>query len=139
MAEGLGRRARRVKRFPHRHGDLAVFLAVVIVFVIRIAAARDRYLSPDEALHVEAASSPTLMDTYANSRFLAHPPLFFLVLHVWLRAGRSETFLRLLPMIFGVGFLWFAHRWTSRLFGRTAGLTTLLVLAFSPAFLPLSG
>ncbi len=126
------------EQWLRRHSDLLAVAAVAAVFVIRIAAARDRYLSPDEALHVEAASAPTLVGTYENSRFLAHPPLFFLLLHVWMLAGRSEAFLRLLPMIFGVGFLWFAHRWTGRLFGRAAGLTTLLVLAFSPAFLPLS-
>jgi len=130
--------AHRVKDWLRLHGDLAAFVVVAAVFVIRIVAARDRYLSPDEALHVEAASAPSVIDAYENSRFLAHPPLFFLLLHFWLRAGSSEFFLRLLPMIFGVGFLWFAHRWTGRLFGRTAGLTTLLVLAFSPAFLPLS-
>lgn len=130
--------AHRVKDWLRLHGDLAAFVAVAAIFVIRIVATRDRYLSPDEALHVEAASAPSVIDAYENSRFLAHPPLFFLLLHFWLRAGSSEVFLRLLPMIFGVGFLWFAHRWTGRLFGRTAGLTTLLVLAFSPAFLPLS-
>jgi Predicted membrane protein len=120
------------------HGDLAAFVAVVVVFVIRIVAARDRYLSPDEALHVEAASAPSMINAYENSQFLAHPPLFFLLLHFWLRAGRSEFFLRLLPAVFGVGFLWFAHRWAGRLFGRTAGLTTLFLVALSPAFLPLS-
>ncbi len=121
-----------------RHGDLAAFVAVVIVVAIRIVAARDRYLSPDEALHLEAASAPSIVGVYENSRFLAHPPLFFLLLHFWMRAGSSEFFLRSLPAVFGVGFLWFAHRWAGRLIGRTAGLMTLFLLAFSPAFLPLS-
>lgn len=130
--------AYRVRDWMLLHGDLAALGAVVVVFVIRIVAARDRYLSPDEALHLEAASAPSLTGVYENSRFLPHPPLFFLLLHLWQRAGRSEFFLRLLPAVFGVGFLCLAHRWASRLFGRTAGLVTLLLVAFSPAFLPLS-
>jgi Dolichyl-phosphate-mannose-protein mannosyltransferase len=121
-----------------RHGDRAAVIAVAVVFVIRIVAARDRYLSADEALHVEAASAPSLVGVYENSRFLAHPPLFFLLLHFWLRAGSSEFFLRSLPALFGVGFLCLAHRWARLLLGRTAGLTALLLVAFSPALLPLA-
>lgn len=128
----------RVKEWMRRHGDRAAVVAIIVVFVIRIVAARDRYLSADEALHVEAASAPSLMGVYENSRFLAHPPLFFLLLHFWLRAGSSEFFLRSLPAIFGVGFLWLAHRWTHRLFGTTGALTALFLVAFSPAFLPLA-
>src|SRR6266511_6475674 len=81
--------ARGVEDWMRRHGDLAAFVAVVIVVAIRIVAARDRYLSPDEALHLEAASAPSIVGVYENSRFLAHPPLFFLLLHFWMRAGSS--------------------------------------------------
>ena len=128
----------RVKDWMRLHGELAACVAVVVVFVIRIVAARGRYLSPDEALHVEAASAPSMIGVYENSRFLAHPPLFFLLLHFWLLAGRSEFFLRSLSAVFGVGVLLFARRWAGHLFGWTAGLTTLFLVAFSPAFLPLS-
>ena len=131
-------RAHRVKDWMLLHGDLAALVAVVAVLMIRIVAARDRYLSPDEALHLEAASASSLINVYENSRPLPHPPLFFLLLHLWQRAGRSEFFLRLLPAVFGVGFLCLAHRWAGRLFGRTAGLMTLFLVAFSPVFLSLS-
>jgi Dolichyl-phosphate-mannose-protein mannosyltransferase len=120
------------------HADLAALTVVTVGFVTGIVLTRDRYLSPDEALHVEMVNLPGLAEVYENSRGNAHPPLFFLILHSWLRLGRSELFLRLLPAIFVAGFLWFAYRWAGRLFGRTAGILTLLVLAFSPALLPLS-
>jgi hypothetical protein len=129
--------ARRIEQWLRRHADLAALTVVTVGFVTRIVLTRDRYLSPDEALHVEIVNLPGLAEVYENSRANAHPPLFFLILHFWLRLGRSDLFLRLLPAILGAGFLWFAYRWAGRLFGRTAGILTLLLLAFSPAFLPL--
>ncbi len=130
--------ARRIDQWLRRHADLLALTVVTVGLVTGIVLTRDRYLSPDEALQVEMVNVTGLADVYNNSRWNAHPPLFFLILHFWLRLGRSEFILRLLPAIFGAGFLWFAYRWAGRLFGRAAGILTLLLLAFSPALLPLS-
>jgi Dolichyl-phosphate-mannose-protein mannosyltransferase len=119
------------------HLELAAFLAVVTVFVIRFIATSDRYLSPDEALHVETAGAADLIQAYQNSQFLAHPPLFILLLRFWLRAGRSEFFLRSLPAILGVGFLWSLRQWGGSLLGKVGGAMTLLVVGLSTSFLAL--
>ncbi len=130
--------ARRIDQWLRLHAAPVALTVAAVGFVTRIVVTRNRYLSSDEALHVEMANLPGLAQVYESSRVNAHPPFFFLILHSWLRLGRSELFLRLLPAIFGAAFLWFAYRWAGRLFGRTAGIVTLLVLAFSPALLPLS-
>ena len=130
--------ARRIAEWFRVHGDLAALTVVAVGFVVQIVATRDRSLSPDEALQVAMVNLPGLAGVYRNSQVNAHPPLFFLILHFWLRLGRSEFFLRLLPAIFGAAFLWFSRRWAGGLFGRTAGIMTLLLIAFAPALLPLS-
>ncbi len=130
--------ARRIQRWLHLHGELAAWTVVAVGFVFQVVATRDRSLSPDEALQVAMVNLPGLAGVYRNSQWNAHPPLFFLILHFWLRLGRSEFFLRLLPAIFGAAFLWFSRRWAGRLFGRTAGILTLLVIALAPVLLPLS-
>lgn len=118
--------------------DFAALAVIGVGLVAQFGAMRGRYLGPDEALHVSVAAGRDLIDVYLESRATAHPPLFFLLLHFWLRLGRSEFFLRLLPAIFGAAFLWFLYRWSVRVFGRTAGLFALLVAALSPVLLPLS-
>jgi len=130
--------ARRVDQWFRVHGGLAALTVVAVGFAFQIVATRDRSLSPDEALQVAMVNLPGLAGVYRNSQWKAHPPLFFLILHFWLRLGRSEFFLRLLPAIFGAAFLWFSRRWAGRLFGRTAGIMTLLLIAFAPVLLPLS-
>jgi Dolichyl-phosphate-mannose-protein mannosyltransferase len=118
--------------------DLSALAVIAIGLVIQIAPMRHRYLNPDEALHVSVASAPDLIDVYRLSTTTAHPPLFFLLLHAWMGLGRSEFFLRLLPLAFGGVFLWFAYRWAGGVFGKAAGFLTLVVIAFSPMWLPLS-
>ena len=118
--------------------DIAAIVVIAIWFVAHFGAMRVRYLGPDEAFHVWIADARDLVDVYLGSKATPHPPLFFLVLHLWMRLGRSEFFLRLLPSIFGAAFLWSVYRWSIRLFGRAAGLVTLLLAAISPALLQLS-
>ncbi len=130
--------APRIAAWFRVHAELAVLTVVLVGFVFQIVATRERSLSPDEALQVAMVNLPGLAGVYRNSQWNAHPPLFFLILHFWLRLGQSEFFLRLLPAIFGAAFLWFSRRWAGRLFGRTAGIMTLLVIAITPVLLPLS-
>ena len=129
---------RRAEQGLRLHAEFAALTIVAVSFVIVLAAARSRYFTPDEALHFEMANMPGPIDVYRKTLNNAHPPLFFLLLHAWLRLGRSELFLRVLPALLGGAFLWCAYRWASRLFGSTAGFLTVVVLAFSPACLPLS-
>lgn len=130
--------ARRSEQWLRARADLVALVVVAVGFGIMVDQARSRYFTPDEALHVELVNVPGLIDVYRSSLSNAHPPLFFLILRFWLTLGSSEIFLRLLPAIFGGGFLWFTYRWASRLFGQSTGLMTLLVAALSPACLPLS-
>lgn len=136
VSPGTG--ARRLDHWFLAYADLAALAVVLVGLAVLLSATRGRYLSPDEALHFELANQPRFLDVYRSSRWNAHPPLFFLILRVWLGLGHSESFLRLLPAVSSGIFLWFSYRWTSRLFGKRTGFLTLLVLALTPIFIPLS-
>ncbi len=118
--------------------NLTVLALIVAAVIAQLSAARDTALNADEALHFELVNYPSLAAALRRVVTNAHPPLFFLVLYFWIRLGRSELFLRLLPIVFGGGFLWFLYRWVSRLFGQASGLIAFFVVFFSPAWLPLS-
>jgi uncharacterized membrane protein len=113
-------------------------LFVALGLAARMLAARGAYLMPDEALHLKVAGAPTLAATYALSRTTAHPPLFMFVLHFWKPVAASEWQSRLLPVAIGGLFLWAAYRWVRRLFGTSAALATLVLLAFLPSLVLLS-
>jgi uncharacterized membrane protein len=121
-----------------RHSDLLAIAAVAAGFVIRILSARGTYLSGDEALQLQLANEPGLINVYWGTLANAHPPLFFFLLRLWSHLGDLELFLRLLPILFGTAFLWVTYRWALGLFGRFAGLIVLLLLSFSPALIALS-
>jgi predicted membrane-bound mannosyltransferase len=118
--------------------DLFALVVVAAGFALRIAAARGTHLSGDEAVNFQMANQSRLGDVYRSTLNNANPPLFYLLLRAWRLLGNSELFLRLLPVTFGTLLLWVAYRWASSLYGRFAGLVTLMLLAFSPATVALS-
>jgi hypothetical protein len=134
------------ERIPPKRGeDLGdglwrfVALAVAVAgLVLRVAAARGTHLVGDEALDFQMANYPRIVDLYDSTLGNAHPPLFFLLLRFWLPLGRSEMSLRLLPVLCGALLTWVAYRWASELHGRSAGLSMLVLAAFSPALVSLS-
>lgn len=93
---------------------------------------------PDEGYHVLIASPDTLLEVYRASLTNAHPPLFYVLLHLWQRVVGTGWQLCLLPVAFGTAFLWVAYRWARSLFGTAASLATLALLAFLPSLVLLS-
>lgn len=71
-----------------------------------------------------------------------HPPLFYFLAHFWMQLGRSETWLRLLPVTFGVANIYAIYLLAQKLFPNqkislgtwTLGLGPLasLLLAIAP-------
>ncbi len=47
-----------------------------------------------------------------------HPPLFYLLAHYWLGIGRSEVWLRLLPISFGLLAVWLMYQLTPQVIGE---------------------
>ena len=61
-----------------------------------------------------------------------HPPLYYLVLHAWLRLGDSEFAVRSLSAVCGIVTVGIAVFLACELFGPRAGLLAGLLLALSP-------
>ena len=60
-----------------------------------------------------------------------NPPLYTLVLHFWLTVARSDFFVKLLSLVFGIATLVLLHHLGRRLAGPVAGLAAALLFAFS--------
>jgi hypothetical protein len=127
-----------IEKWLHDHLTTLALVVTAAGFVARIFTATRSYLNPDEALHYLLINEPSLFLAYKASLTNAHPPLVYLVLYFWHFLGRSELMLRL-PLIFaGTAFCWFTFKWIQVLFGESASLIALIVVAFSPTLITLS-
>lgn len=131
--------AKAAARFPGRveawlaaHLDGLAAGIVGIGLSLRLVAASAFWLNADEAIHFMVAKLPTLFEVGRAAMVTnAHPPLVFLLLHLWLGLGRSELFMRLPSTAAAAVSLWLVYRWVGRTVGKTEGLIALLLLCFS--------
>src|SRR5262245_56343318 len=93
---------------------LAILIILAGLFV-RLHLAQQSYLHTDEAMHFVAANEPTLVGSWEASRIHTHPPMAFVLYHVWLKFGDSEWFLRLPSIVAGGIAVWTAYLWLTRL------------------------
>ncbi len=112
-------------------GLAAVLIASV---VLRLVAAGPLWL--DESLSAEIARRP-LGAMFTALRHDGSPPLYYLVLHVWIALfGTSTTAVRSLSSVFAVLSLPLAYlagrQVGGRGYGRQLGLWTLLVVSMAP-------
>ena len=114
-------------------------LIVAAGFIVRIWAASGTYLNPDEAMHFMVANQPSLGLAYQASLNLAHPPLLIFILYFLRGLGTSELLLRFPSVIAGTAFCWVAYKWLGTMFNRVTCFVALILLAFLPAMIALSG
>ena len=84
----------------------------------------------DEASQAQM-SSLSLSAIWANRAGDFHPPLFYFITHFWLLFSKSETWLRLLPVTFGVLNIYAVYLLARHLFPKFALLSAFL-LAIAP-------
>jgi hypothetical protein len=108
-------------------------LVVLAAVVLRLSAPKmGADLWYDEAYSCHVASRP--FGEMMRLLYLGgdtNPPLYTLVLHFWLMLARSDFFVKLLSLVFGIGTLVVLHRLGRRLAGPVAGLVAALLFAFS--------
>ncbi len=85
----------------------------------------------DEAYGYQFASR-SLGEMFPLLKADVHPPLYFLLLHIWLYFGSSAAWLRGLSVVFGMLVLIAGYLIGKRFFGVHVGLLLMFFLAVSP-------
>ena len=127
-----------VQRWLEARLSFFVFAVIAAAFYLRAHAAGWGFLNPDEGLHYIILNQRSVEMAYDLSLTNAHPPLIYLLLYYWRFLGSSELMLRMPSVLAGTAFCWFAYKWIATLFGRVAGTTGLILVAFSPVMIALS-
>ena len=117
---------------PNGKGYLLLLLILLLAFVLRLYHLGYQSLWYDETVSVLLArkSLPALTAHTAGD---IHPPLYYYLLHFWIRlAGSSEFSLAFLSLAFGVLLIPLLFYLGRRLYGIKIGLLGALLLALSP-------
>lgn len=106
----------------------ALFLLALGVRLYRIGA---ESIWLDEATSLFVARQ-SLLDVIAWTARDIHPPLYYLLLHLWRAFGESEAALRSLSALAGAASVAVLYLLGRRLFDRRTGAIAALLLAFAP-------
>lgn len=110
-------------------------LLIAIIFLatlLRFYNLADQSLWYDEGFSIALAKS-SWAKAIAWTAQDVHPPLYYLLLHLWLRLCGDHAFVvRAFSALFGIALLPLMYLMGKRLLGQAAGITTALLAAFSP-------
>lgn len=110
---------------------LALVLVMCLGAALRIVKLGSESLWLDEAYSIYTSRLPLPAIVHEIKKDV-HPPLYYFVLHYWMKlAGESEFAARLLSVLFGVAAIALLYQLASMLFDRTTGLFSAILLAWS--------
>ncbi len=111
----------------------AVLVLLVIACTLYIHQAPVRSVWGDEAYSIIAASAESIYGVMVNVSYDVHPPLYFFILHYWMKwFGITEAALRSLSIVFGIFALIVLYTAGRRFHSGPAGLWCLVLLCLSP-------
>ena len=107
-----------------------IWLVLVLSIILRI-------INIDQSLWLDEATQTVLSSKSIYSIIFDrvgdfHPPLSYIVFHLWLLLGDSEIWLRSLSVIFGVATVYLVFKIADRLFNKKVALFSALLLAVAP-------
>jgi mannosyltransferase len=116
-----------------RRSTLLILAAITIVGgLLRVYQIDSQGLWLDEAFSIWIARQP-LADMFSwMARIDQHPPLYYLLLHFWMRLGQDAGTVRALSALAGVLNIPVLYLLGRRLAGRRVGLLAAAILAVSP-------
>ncbi len=110
-------------------GEVLILLAgVAVALLLRVAVLDARSLWFDEAFSVAIARLPAAQIWNLIARTDAHPPLYYLLLHVWLLLGDSPAIVRSLSLVSGMLTVVVAWFFARDLGGRALAAVTAVLL-----------
>lgn len=118
------------KGYPLQTFSILLIILSAGVF-LRAYHLEDKSYGLDEEFSVRYASL-TPGEIIRNVEHEPHPPLYYLILHFWIKiGGDSELMVRLLSSLFGVIAIFIMYRLGELLFNKETGIFASLILALS--------
>lgn len=106
-----------------------IYLILLLSLILRLVNLNQSFWL-DEAAQVIESARPLSQQLNIVSDF--HPPLFHLLLHFWMKAGTSEVWIRILPLIFGISSIYLIYKLAQTFGNKTFAYLSAFLLAVSP-------
>lgn len=120
-------------RVQGAYGPLAPAAILFAAVLVRSWALGSKSLWFDETFSVFVSRQPFLDIPRLLSAYDAHPPLYYLLLHAWMRLfGSSETAIRVPSVTISLAVVLLTFLLARRLAGTGVGLLAGVLMAFSP-------
>ncbi len=103
---------------------------LVLAFLLRLVNLNQSFWLDEGAQMV--MSSQSLVFQWLGRSADFHPPLFYLLIHFWMKLGSNEWFLRLPSIVFSLGTVYLGYLLGKKLFEEKIGLLSGLFLAIGP-------
>ena len=107
-----------------------IILILVLATVLRLINLNQSFWLDEGAQMLMSGKSLTFQWFGRVNDF--HPPLYYWITHFWMQLGRSEWFLRLPAVLFGVATIYFIYLLGKKLINEKIGLISALFLAVAP-------
>lgn len=117
----------------------SLFLILLAGLLLRLLAAQGRVFWFDEAITWSIAKQNLLQMTVAIVGGDNHPPLYYLLLHFWLKLNDSEIFLRFPSIIFGLISIYLTYLIGKKIINERVGIFSAAITSFSPLHIYFSG
>lgn len=100
-------------------------------FLIRLVNIQYRGIQYDDAFSVFLAQR-SLGEIIRGTAADTMPPLYYFLLHFWLKLGQSVGFLRILSVILSLGGVALVYFWVAEIIDQKSALWAALLMAISP-------
>lgn len=107
-----------------------IILILLLGFVLRLIRINQSFWL-DEASQA-IMSSQSISSIWFGREGDFHPPLSYIFSHFWLFVSHNDIWLRMLPVLFGLGSVYVLYLIGEKLFNRKVALVSGLLLAISP-------
>lgn len=107
-----------------------IYLILVLALILRLVLINQSFWL-DEASQAMTSYKSVSAIVFHNL-YDFHPPLSYVLTHYWIQVSLNEVWLRLLPLLFGVGTIYFIYLLGEKLFSKRVGLLAALLVSIAP-------
>jgi 4-amino-4-deoxy-L-arabinose transferase-like glycosyltransferase len=108
-----------------------IWIALPLALALRLVGIESRSLQYDDTFSIFLAAR-SLPEIFSGTAADTMPPLYYLLLHAWMRLGQSVWFIRLLSVLFSLAGIYLLYRLAECWLGRAAAGWSALLAAVSP-------
>ena len=103
-----------------------------ITFILLLATVLYFYQLSTESLWIDELLSIKAAEQLIDYDIFLLQPLYYILLHIWMKFGISEAWLRGLSVLFGLGSVLLIYAVGNRCFGKKTGLIAAFLFTLSP-------